>query len=104
MHNIMQVLVERGYLVLFVAVLAEQFGLPVPAPPLSSCSGSARSPRSRSLAPLRSIHLLALRARSILVSKFDNSPIARFVFGGDRNSFGRDGEWQFVAQRDFIQR
>jgi membrane protein DedA with SNARE-associated domain len=40
MHNIMQLLIEHGYVALFVAVLAEQFGLPVPAAPFLIAAGA----------------------------------------------------------------
>ena len=40
MHNIMQLLIDHGYVVLFVAVLAEQFGLPVPATPFLVAAGA----------------------------------------------------------------
>lgn len=40
MHNVMQLFTEHGYVVLFVAVLAEQFGLPVPATPFLIAAGA----------------------------------------------------------------
>jgi membrane protein DedA with SNARE-associated domain len=40
MHHIMQLLIEHGYVALFVAVLAEEFGLPVPATPFLIAAGA----------------------------------------------------------------
>jgi membrane protein DedA with SNARE-associated domain len=40
MHNIMQLLIDHGYLALFLAVLAEEFGLPVPAAPFLIAAGA----------------------------------------------------------------
>ena len=40
MHTIMQLLTEHGDVVLFVAVLAEQYGLPVPATPFLIAAGA----------------------------------------------------------------
>lgn len=40
MHSITQLLIEHGYAALFVAVLAEEFGLPVPAAPFLIAAGA----------------------------------------------------------------
>jgi membrane protein DedA with SNARE-associated domain len=43
MHAVMQILIDHGYLALFLAVLAEQFGLPVPASPFLVAAGALAS-------------------------------------------------------------
>jgi membrane protein DedA with SNARE-associated domain len=65
MHNIMQLLIEHGYVALFVAVLAEQFGLPVPATPFLIAA--------RALAGLDRLSLawaLAIATSASLISDF----------------------------------
>jgi membrane protein DedA with SNARE-associated domain len=50
MHNIMQLLIEHGYVVLFVPVLAERFGLPVSATPFLIAAGALAGRERLSLA------------------------------------------------------
>lgn len=40
MHSFLQLLIDHGYVALFAAVLAEQFGLPVPATPFLIAAGA----------------------------------------------------------------
>src|SRR5580704_4018227 len=43
MHNVTEFLTQHGYIALFVAVLAEQLGLPVPATPFLIGAGALAS-------------------------------------------------------------
>src|ERR1700733_4296148 len=65
MHNITQLLIEHGYAALFVAVLAEQFGLPVPAAPFLIAAGALAG-----LDRLSLVWALAIATSASLISDY----------------------------------
>jgi membrane protein DedA with SNARE-associated domain len=65
MHNVMQLLTEHGYVALFVAVLAEEFGLPVPATPFLIAAGALAGLERLSLA-----WALAIATSACLISDY----------------------------------
>lgn len=77
MHNIMQLLIEHGYVVLVVAVLAEQFGLPVPATPFLIAAGALAGVERLSLG-----WSLAIATSASLISDY-----TWFRLGRSRGSF-----------------
>src|SRR5580692_4179495 len=59
MHNVTEFLTQHGYAALFVAVLAEQLGLPVPATPFLVAAGALASLHQLSLPVALGLALIA---------------------------------------------
>ena len=63
MPSVMELLIKHGYMVLFVTVLAEQIGLPLPAAPFLVASGALAG-----IGKLNLVDIVALAAAASLVS------------------------------------
>ncbi len=59
MHSSMEFLINHGYIVIFVAVLVEQIGLPAPAGPILIAAGALGGMHRLSLAAVLGLSLLA---------------------------------------------
>lgn len=71
MHNVIEFLIHNGYAALFLAVLAEQLGLPVPATPFLIAAGA-----------LAGVDQLSLpRALGVAIMASLTSDLAWFYFG-----------------------